>query len=76
MKAVSHHLSWLIPLAITLVIGFAQVYALQGKVDRIEKANETEGRQALIRLAKLEERVKIIDEFCCGECGHGETLQR
>ena len=59
--------SWLGPLIVAILIGFAQVYSLIDRVNVIEERNRTEGTQALKELNDLKNRVQIIEAYCCGD---------
>jgi hypothetical protein len=58
-------LPWLIPLAITMLIAFAQMYELKDRVDKIESVRNTRGEAAIKKVNDLENRVAVIESYFC-----------
>ncbi len=61
------HLSWIIPVGLTLLVAFGQMYALTQDVKEMKHTSETKGAKAYERLSNLEYRVDVMERFCCQE---------
>jgi hypothetical protein len=61
------HLPWLVPLLISIMIGFANLYSLQEKVEEIHKIQQEQGIEAIKKVDYLEYRVGTLEKFCCSE---------
>jgi hypothetical protein len=71
-QGVSEHLAWLVPLIITLLIAFGQMYSLTQKVYEMDKKQTTIGAEAINKLGKIENRIQVLEHYFCAEvekCG-------
>jgi len=58
---------WLAPILISLIVGAFQVYGLIDRVNTLEITGRTRGDTAIAQLQNVDNRVKRLEEFCCGE---------
>jgi hypothetical protein len=69
------YLQWLVPLGITLLIAFAQMYELKDRVDKIESVRQTRGEAAIKKVSELENRIEVLESYFCYKvegCGEKE----
>lgn len=67
MQTIKDHLPWLVPLLISILVGGFQLYGLIHRVDALEELDRTRGNAAIAQLHDVDNRVKRLEEFCCGE---------
>ncbi len=67
MQNFKEHLPWIVPLLISVLVGSVQIYGLISRVDALEETGRTRGDAAISQLQQVDNRVKRIEEFCCGE---------
>jgi len=67
METIKAHLPWMIPLLMTLLMGSFQMYSLIDRVATLEENGRTRGEAAILQLQEVDNRVKRLEEFCCGE---------
>jgi hypothetical protein len=67
MQTLKEHLPWLVPLLISVLIGGIHIYGLIDRVNKLELTSRTRGNAAINQLQNVDNRVKRLEEFCCGE---------
>jgi len=58
---------WLGPLLIALLVAFAQVYSLIGRVEKLEEKVYVQNVKAIKLLNTVDNRLSIVESYCCEE---------
>jgi sorbitol-specific phosphotransferase system component IIC len=64
---ISTHLTWVVPLMISILIAGFNIYSLIGRVDKIEHTQNSLSKEYIHKIDSLEYRVGRVEEFCCDE---------
>ena len=56
-------LTWLIPLVITVILAFGEIYIVKVRVDYLAARYE----KIILKIQKIEDRGEILYEYCCSE---------
>jgi len=63
----SEVLPWLVPLLISMLLGYAKLYEVVNLVEKVALRQDTEGRMAIKEVNNLRWRVHNIEKYCCKE---------
>jgi len=66
----SLHLTWIVPLLLSMLIAGYNMYSLIERVDIVEDIQNTRSAEYIKKIDEIDYRVKRIEEFCCSEIDH------
>ena len=66
-KFVTSILPWLIPLLLSMMIGFSRIYMLLDRVSALEVSIKSGYSREHDKIINVDARVRRLEEFCCSE---------